>query len=181
MRLQPTSLPDVLLVEPELFEDERGHFFESFHLQRFRDLSGVTASFVQDNHSRSTHGVLRGLHYQIQRPQGKLVRVVSGEIYDVAVDLRLGSPCFGRWLGIMLSARNRRQLWIPPGFAHGFVVTSGAAEVLYKTTDYRVADHERSLRWNDPALAIAWPLAGAPVLSEKDRIAPLFGEADLYC
>jgi len=181
MRLQPTSLPDVLLLEPELFEDERGHFFESFHLHRFRDLSGVPASFVQDNHSRSTHGVLRGLHYQIQRPQGKLVRVVSGEIYDVAVDLRLGSPCFGRWLGIMLSARNRRQLWIPPGFAHGFVVTSGAAEVLYKTTDYRVADHERSLRWNDPALAIAWPLAGAPVLSEKDRIAPLLAEADLYC
>lgn len=181
MRLQPTSLPDVLMVEPELFEDERGHFFESFHLQQFRELSGVTASFVQDNHSRSTHGVLRGLHYQIQRPQGKLVRVVSGEVYDVAVDLRRGSPYFGRWLGIVLSARNRRQLWIPPGFAHGFAVTSGAAEVLYKTTDYRVADHERSLRWNDPTLAIAWPLAGEPVLSEKDRTAPLLAEAVVYC
>lgn len=179
MRIQPTSLPDVLLIEPQIYGDERGHFFESFHQRHFQELTGVAASFVQDNHSRSMHGVLRGLHYQLSRPQGKLVRVVSGEVFDVAVDLRRGSPSFGRWLGIVLSARNRRQLWIPPGFAHGFAVTSGAAEVVYKTTDYRAAECERSLRWNDPVLAIAWPLAGPPVLSEKDRIAPLLAEAEL--
>lgn len=179
MRIQPTSLPDVLLIEPQIYGDERGHFFESFHQRHFQEMSGVTASFVQDNHSRSTQGVLRGLHYQLSRPQGKLVRVVYGEVFDVAVDLRRASPSFGRWMGIMLSARNRRQLWIPPGFAHGFAVTSGAADVLYKTTEYRVAECERSLRWNDPALAIAWPLAGPPLLSEKDRMAPLLAEAEL--
>jgi dTDP-4-dehydrorhamnose 3,5-epimerase len=179
MRIQPTSLPDVLLVEPQLHDDERGHFFESFHQRQFQELTGVSMSFVQDNHFRSVHGVLRGLHYQLSRPQGKLVRVVSGEVFDVVVDLRRGLPSFGRWLGVVLSARNRRQLWIPPGFAHGFAVTSGAAEVLYKTTDYRVADRERSLHWNDPALAIAWPLSGTPLLSEKDRSAPLLAEAEL--
>ncbi|WP_194712382.1 dTDP-4-dehydrorhamnose 3,5-epimerase [Noviherbaspirillum soli] len=179
MHIQPTSLPDVLLIEPQLYDDERGHFFESFHQRHFQELTGVSAFFVQDNHSRSMHGVLRGLHYQLSRPQGKLVRVVSGEVFDVAVDLRRGRPSFGRWIGVVLSARNRRQLWIPPGFAHGFAVTSGAAEVLYKTTDYRVAEQERCLCWNDPALAIAWPLPGAPVLSERDRSAPLLTEAEL--
>jgi dTDP-4-dehydrorhamnose 3,5-epimerase len=179
MHIQPTSLPDVLLIEPQLHGDERGHFFESFHQRQFQELTGVSVSFVQDNHSRSVHGVLRGLHYQLSRPQGKLVRVVSGEIFDVAVDLRRGLPSFGRWLGVVLSARNRRQLWIPPGFAHGFAVTSGAAEVLYKTTDYRVAERERSLNWSDPALAIAWPLSGIPLLSEKDRNAPLLAKAEL--
>jgi dTDP-4-dehydrorhamnose 3,5-epimerase len=180
MRIHTTSLPDVLVIEPEVFSDERGHFFESFNLQQFSELTGVKAAFVQDNHSRSVHGVVRGLHYQVGRPQGKLLRVVAGEVFDVAVDLRRSSPSFGRWHGVVLSAQNRRQLWIPPGFAHGFAVTSGAAELIYKTTDYRVPESERSLRWDDPALNIAWPLSGAPVLSDKDRAAALLVDAELY-
>lgn len=180
MHIHTTSLPGVLLIEPEIFSDDRGHFFESFNLQRFCDMTGIQHAFVQDNQSRSKHGVVRGLHYQLRRPQGKLLRVVAGEVFDVAVDLRRSSATFGRWMGVVLSAQNRRQLWIPPGFAHGFAVTSGAAEVLYKTTDYRVPDCERILRWNDPVLDIAWPLSGAPVISDKDCAASLLADAELY-
>jgi len=180
MRIHTTSVPDVLVIEPQVYSDERGHFFESFNLQQFSERTGIKAAFVQDNHSRSVHGVVRGLHYQVDRPQGKLLRVVAGEVFDVAVDLRRSSPSFGCWHGVVLSAQNRRQLWIPPGFAHGFAVTSGAAELIYKTTDYRVPESERSLRWDDPALDIAWPLSGAPVLSDKDRAAALLADAELY-
>jgi dTDP-4-dehydrorhamnose 3,5-epimerase len=181
MHIHTTSLPGILLIEPEIFSDDRGHFFESFNLRHFREKTGIQTAFVQDNQSRSRHGVLRGLHYQVGRPQGKLLRVVAGEVFDVAVDLRRHSDTFGRWCGVVLSAHNRRQLWIPPGFAHGFAVTSGAAEVLYKTTEYRVPACERSLRWNDPALDIAWPLSGAPVISDKDREAALLADAEVYC
>ena len=181
MHIHTTSLPGILLIEPEIFSDDRGYFFESFNLQHFREQTGIQAAFVQDNQSRSRHGVVRGLHYQVGRPQGKPLRVVAGEVFDVAVDLRRNSATFGRWCGVVLSSHNRRQLWIPPGFAHGFAVTSGAAEVLYKTTDYRVPDCQRSLRWNDPALDIAWPLSGAPVISDKDRAAALLADAEVYC
>lgn len=180
MRLHTTFLPGILMLEPRVFSDERGHFFESFNLRRFCELTGLQTTFVQDNHSRSVHGVVRGLHYQVGRPQGKLLRVVAGEVFDVAVDLRRSSATLGRWHGVVLSAQNRRQLWIPPGFAHGFAVTSGAAELVYKTTDYQVPECERSLRWDDPALDIAWPLSGAPVLSEKDRAAALLADAELF-
>ena len=181
MRVHTTSLPGILLIEPEIFSDDRGHFFESFNFQQFRETTGIQESFVQDNQSWSRHGDVRGLHYQVGRPQGKLLRVVAGEVFNVAVDLHRGSDTFGRWCGVVLSAQNRRQLWIPPGFAHGFAVTSGAAEVVYKMTDYRVPDCERSLRWNDPALDIAWPLSGAPVISDKDREATLLADAEPYC
>ena len=166
--VEPTSLPGVLVLQPRLFEDARGFFFESFNQRDFEAATGVTRNFVQDNHSKSTKGVLRGLHYQIQKPQGKLVRVIRGEVFDVAVDLRRSSPHFGKWIGITLSAANRTQLWIPEGFAHGFYVRSETAEFLYKTTDYWSPENERCLRWDDPTVAIAWSLEGAPELTEKD-------------
>ena len=157
MNVTPTAIPDVMLVEPKVFGDERGFFFESWN-RRALAAAGIDAEFVQDNHSRSRRGVLRGLHYQIEQPQGKLVRVVAGEVFDVAVDLRRSSPTFGRWVGVTLSAENRRMFWVPPGFAHGFVVLSESADFLYKTTDYWFPEHERTLLWNDPAVGIVWPV-----------------------
>ena len=180
MKVTPTSIPEVLVFEPKVFGDDRGFFFESYNARQFAELSGVHANFVQDNHSRSAKNVLRGLHYQIRQPQGKLVRVVSGSIFDVVVDIRRSSPFFGRWIGVELSAENHRQLWVPPGFAHGFVVTSDSAECLYKTTDYWSPEHERSILWNDPALAIDWPLAGEPMLSGKDSQGKLLADADVF-
>ena len=168
MNLIPTAIPDVLLLEPRVFGDERGFFLESWNKRTFAEL-GITADFVQDNHSRSQKNVLRGLHYQIEHAQGKLVRVTAGEVYDVAVDLRRSSPTFGRWVGFTLSAADKRMAWIPPGFAHGFLVMSDSAEFLYKTTDYYSPAHERSLLWNDPQLAIPWPLDGEPLLAAKDK------------
>jgi dTDP-4-dehydrorhamnose 3,5-epimerase len=176
----PTRLPEVLLLEPALFSDARGSFYESFNARDFAQATGLERQFVQDNHSRSVPGVLRGVHYQVVRPQGKLIRVVRGEIYDVAVDLRRDSPRFGQWVGVTLSAEDRRQLWIPEGFGHGFVVVGGEAEVLYKTTEYRVAEHERTILWNDPALGITWPLQGAPMLSAKDAAGVRFEQAEVY-
>lgn len=180
MKAIPTEIPDVLILEPQIFGDERGFFFESYNATRFRELTGFNGEFVQDNHSRSTQGVLRGLHYQIRQPQGKLVRVVTGEVYDVAVDLRRSSPTFGQWIGVTLSAENKRQLWIPAGFAHGFYVISEMAEFLYKTTDYYAPEHERTLRWNDPKLGIDWPLAGEPTLSTKDQHGIPFSSAEYF-
>ena len=169
MKIGPTTLPGVMLIEPRVFGDDRGFFFESFNQRVFMENTGVAPSFVQDNHSRSARNVLRGLHYQIKQPQGKLVRVTAGEVFDVAVDIRRGSPTFGRWFGHVLSAENKKQLWIPPDFAHGFLVLSEFAEFLYKTTDYWAPEHERCIRWDDPALAIDWPLNhGSPILSAKD-------------
>lgn len=174
MKVTPLAIPDVLLLEPEVFGDERGFFYESYNRQAFRLATGVDASFVQDNHSRSARNVLRGLHYQLPpKEQGKLVRVVVGDVFDVAVDIREDSPTFGKWVGEILSADNRRQMWIPPGFAHGFLVMSEIAEFLYKTTDYYAPDHERGILWDDPDLAIPWPLTGEPVLSTKDVRNPL--------
>ena len=176
-----TSIPEVLVFEPRVFEDERGFFFESFNQQGFESAIDRSVNFVQDNHSHSVRGVLRGLHYQLApRAQGKLVRVLSGEIYDVAVDLREGSPTLGRWVGEILSASNRRQLWIPEGFAHGFLVLSDSADVSYKTTDYWDKNRERSIIWNDPQLKIDWPPGYSLVLSEKDRQAGTFAQADLF-
>ncbi len=168
MKVTPTAFPEVLILEPQVFGDDRGYFFESYNARRFEQLTGTPANFVQDNHSRSAKGVLRGIHYQVVQPQGKLVRVVAGEIHDVVVDLRKSSPFFGRWVAVTLSAANRRQLWIPAGFGHGFMVTSDSAECLYKTTDYWNPAHECTILWNDPALAIEWPLDGLPMLSGKD-------------
>lgn len=179
MRLIPTALDGVLVIEPQVFGDERGFFFESYNKRELATL-GLAVDFVQDNHSRSTKGVLRGLHYQIEHPQGKLVRVIEGEVYDVAVDLRRSSPSFGRWSGLRLSAQNKRMLWIPPGFAHGFCVTSESAEFVYKTTDYRYPEHERCLVWNDPDLAIDWPLDREPVVSAKDRTGQPLSTAIAY-
>jgi dTDP-4-dehydrorhamnose 3,5-epimerase len=179
MRVTPTAIPDVLVIEPRVFGDARGSFFESWNRRTLHD-AGVDADFVQDNHSHSTRGVLRGLHYQIRHPQGKLVRVVDGEVFDVAVDLRRGSPTFGRHVAITLSADNRRMLWVPPGFAHGFCVTSDSADFLYKTTEYWHPEHERTLLWNDPALGIAWPLAGAPILTAKDAAGAPLAAAEVY-
>lgn len=176
----PTALPGVLILEPQVFGDARGFFFESFNAQDFAKVTGLDVSFVQDNHSRSAQGVLRGLHYQIQQPQGKLVRVTQGEVFDVAVDIRRSSPHFGQWLGVHLSADNKRQLWVPPGFAHGFAVLSASAEFLYKTTDYYAPEHERCIVWNDPDLAIAWPLLGPPVLASKDANAPVLAQAEVF-
>jgi dTDP-4-dehydrorhamnose 3,5-epimerase len=176
----PTAIPDVLVLEPKVFGDARGFFFESFNERDFREKTGVDAAFVQDNHSKSVKGVLRGLHYQIQHPQGKLVRVVQGRVFDVAVDLRKSSPTFGRWAGAVLDAETHRQMWVPPGFAHGFVVLSDAAEFLYKTTDYWYPEHERSLLWNDPALGIDWPIDFAPQLAAKDAAGKLLQDADLF-
>lgn len=180
MNVIPTELPDVLLLEPRVFGDERGFFFESFNARAFAEATGLTREFVQDNHSRSVRGVLRGLHYQISQPQGKLVRVVAGEVFDVAVDLRRGSPTFGRWAGVNLSADNKRMMWVPEGFAHGFLVLSESAEFLYKTTDYYAPEHERCIRWDDPQLAIDWPLQEAPQLSAKDRSGVVLAEAELF-
>ncbi|WP_298933871.1 dTDP-4-dehydrorhamnose 3,5-epimerase [uncultured Ramlibacter sp.] len=183
MKLTATELPEVLVVEPRVFGDERGFFTESWNRQAFNEAIGQVVDFVQDNHSRSARGVLRGLHYQLQRPQGKLVRVVAGRVFDVAVDLRRSSPRLGRWTGVELSAENQRQLWIPPGFAHGFLVLSDSADFLYKTTEYYLPADERSLAWNDPTVAVAWPLAGLdgpPVLSAKDLAALPLASCELY-
>lgn len=169
MKVTPCAIPDVVLIEPQVFGDERGFFFESFNQRQFTERTGCKLDFVQDNHSRSARHVLRGLHYQVQQAQGKLVRVVTGEVFDVAVDLRRSSPHFGRWVGVHLSAAKQNQLWIPPGFAHGFVVLSDSADFLYKTTDYWAPQHERCLAWNDAALGIAWPITGAPTVSAKDQ------------
>jgi dTDP-4-dehydrorhamnose 3,5-epimerase len=183
LNVTPTSLPDVLLIEPRVFADSRGFFFESFNQRAFDKAVGRPVNFVQDNHSLSSNGVLRGLHYQIVQPQGKLVRVVRGEVFDVAVDLRRSSRSFGKWTGALLSAENKRQLWVPEGFAHGFLVLSDTAEFLYKTSDYYAPEHERSLLWNDPALGIEWPmqrLAAAPSLSPKDATAAALAQADTF-
>ena len=181
---RPHRKPDVVILEPKVFGDARGFFFESFNQAAFDAATGTRHQFVQDNHSRSQRGVLRGLHYQIQQPQGKLVRVVRGAVFDVAVDMRRHSPRFGRWVGVELSEHNHRQLWLPEGFAHGFLVLSEQADFVYKTTDYYAAPHERAVRWDDPAIGIAWPLAQAgiqaPTLSEKDRAAPLLAAADCF-
>lgn len=180
MKAIPTRLAEVLILEPRVFGDERGFFYESFNARAFEEATGVCRDFVQDNHSRSARGVLRGLHYQIEQPQGKLVRVVAGEVLDVAVDIRRGSPGFGQWVGVRLSAENKRQLWVPEGFAHGFVVLSEHAEFLYKTTDYYAPAHERCIRWDDPELAIDWQFDGVPQLSAKDQAAPVLRDAELF-
>ena len=180
MKATPLSIPDVVLFEPQVFGDERGFFFESFNQAKFEAAIGRQVSFVQDNHSRSVKNVLRGLHYQIQQPQGKLVRVVHGEVFDVAVDIRKSSPTFGKWVGAVLSADNKRQLWVPEGFAHGFVVTSDSAEFLYKTTDYWAPAFERSIAWNDTAIGITWPIQGEPALSSKDQQAVLLAQAEHF-
>lgn len=180
MKATPLAIPDVILFEPKVFGDDRGFFFESFNHRRFEEAVGKPVNFVQDNHSRSVKNVLRGLHYQIQQPQGKLVRVVQGEVFDVAVDLRKSSKTFGQWVGETLSADNKRQLWIPEGFAHGFVVLSETAEFLYKTTDYYAPAHERCILWNDATLAIQWPAGIQPILSAKDAQGKLFIEAEVF-
>lgn len=181
MHALQTTISDLLIIEPTVFGDARGFFFESFNQKGFEQLTKHAGNFVQDNHSRSARNVLRGLHYQIKQPQGKLVRVVAGEVFDVAVDIRRSSPTFGRWDGTILSAENKRMLWVPEGFAHGFVVLSEYAELLYKTTDYWAPEHERSILWNDPDLAIDWPLNGnSPILSKKDREAIPFREAEFF-
>jgi dTDP-4-dehydrorhamnose 3,5-epimerase len=181
MKIIPTSIPDLVVLDPKVFGDDRGFFFESFNQRRFTELTGVTDSFVQDNHSKSARNVLRGLHYQIQQPQGKLVRVVAGKVLDIALDIRKSSPTFGKWVGEILSAENKKMLWIPKGFAHGFVVLSDSAEFLYKTTDYWAPEHERSIIWNDPDLAIDWQLAGtAPLLSAKDQAGKRLSEAETF-
>ncbi|MEN6374760.1 MAG: dTDP-4-dehydrorhamnose 3,5-epimerase [Smithella sp.] len=179
MNIVKTAIPDVLILEPRVFGDARGFFYESFNQKVWQEITGLQTIFVQDNHSRSGRNVLRGLHYQIQQPQGKLVRVVSGAVFDVAVDIRIGSPTLGRWVGAELSAENKRMLWIPEGFAHGFLVLSEFAEFLYKTTDYWAPRYERTIIWNDPDLAIAWPLSNQPILSDKDSKGLTFKEAVL--
>ncbi len=178
MKVVPTAIPDVLVLEPRVFGDARGFFMESYNRRAFREATGVDVEFVQDNHSKSARNVLRGLHYQVRQPQGKLVRVVAGEVYDVAVDIRRGSPTFGKWAGFTLSADSKRMAWIPPGFAHGFLVISESAEFLYKTTEYYAPEHERTLLWNDPALGIDWPLEGEPLLAAKDRSGKRLLEAE---
>jgi dTDP-4-dehydrorhamnose 3,5-epimerase len=175
-----TSLPEVAILEPKVFGDDRGFFFESFNQRDFQLATGLEVNFVQDNHSKSSQGVLRGLHYQIHNPQGKLVRVTQGVVFDVAVDLRRSSANFGKWVGVELSADNKRQLWVPPGFAHGFVVTSQAAELLYKTTDYWYPEHERSLLWCDPTVGIQWPIYGEPQLAAKDAAGKNLAEAEIF-
>jgi dTDP-4-dehydrorhamnose 3,5-epimerase len=182
MQVTATAIADVKIIKPDVFGDERGFFFESFNQREFAELvnGGKTVDFVQDNHSRSSRGVLRGLHYQIEQAQGKLVRVIAGEVFDVAVDIRKGSPTFGKWVGAVLSADNKLQMWVPPGFAHGFVVTSDSAEFLYKTTDYWAREHERCIAWNDPEVGIEWPIGFEPVLSEKDRNGKLLRDAEVY-
>jgi dTDP-4-dehydrorhamnose 3,5-epimerase len=180
MKLIRTAIADVLLFEPQVFGDERGFFFESFNARRFAELAGFQPEFVQDNHSRSLKNVVRGLHYQVGSPQGKLIRVVTGAVFDVVVDMRRGSPTFGQAVATELSAENRRQVWVPPGFAHGFAALSDSAECLYKTTDYWSPENERTLLWNDPALAIDWPLAGEPIVSSKDQRGTPLAQAEAY-
>jgi dTDP-4-dehydrorhamnose 3,5-epimerase len=180
MNCLSTTLPGVLIFEPKIFGDDRGFFFESFSQRVWQKLTGLERTFVQHNHSRSAHNVLRGLHYQIQHPQGKLVRVVRGEVFDVAVDIRRSSPAFGTWFGATLSAENKRQMWIPEGFAHGFCVTSDYAEFLYLTTDYWAPEFERTIAWDDPVIGVSWPLSGEPVLSAKDLSGTLLTEAELF-
>lgn len=186
MNVIPTALPEVLVFEPRVFGDDRGFFFESYNRKTFATATGLDVEFVQDNHSRSARGVLRGLHYQLVRPQGKLVRVVAGTVWDVAVDLRKSSPRFGQWVGVELSCENKRQLWVPPGFGHGFIVLSDSADFLYKTTDYWYPEYERAVVWNDPQLAITWPLARLglpgelPRLAAKDAAAPMLAVAEVY-
>ncbi len=180
MKILPTKIPDVLIIEPQVFGDDRGFFFESFNKKEFGLASGVDVDFVQDNHSKSVKGVLRGLHYQIKQSQGKLVRVSSGEVFDVAVDLRQSSPTFGKWTGVNLSADNKRQLWVPQGFAHGFIVLSDTAEFLYKTTDYYAPEHERCIRWNDEDLAVDWQYKEKPLVSDKDAQGTTFKQADFF-
>lgn len=179
MNVIPTAIPEVLILEPKVFGDERGFFYESYNQRVFQATTGLDVHFVQDNHSRSVKGVLRGLHYQLWQPQGKLVRCTLGEVYDVAVDLRKESPSFGKWVGESLSAENKRMMWIPEGFAHGFLVLSEFAEFLYKTTEYYSAENERAILWNDPDLGIAWPVLGEPLLSAKDRGAPRMRDAEI--
>lgn len=181
MKVTPTAIPDLLIIEPRVFGDARGFFMESFNARKFAEATGLQLEFVQDNHSRSQRGVLRGLHYQLQQPQGKLVRVTSGQVFDVAVDMRRSSPSFGKWAGVELSGENHRQFWVPAGFAHGFVVLSESADFLYKTTDYYAPEHERCLRWDDPAVGVAWPLEGiTPQLSAKDQAGLSFAECETY-
>jgi dTDP-4-dehydrorhamnose 3,5-epimerase len=180
MKATATAIPGVLILEPKVHGDDRGFFYESFNQRAFEAATGINSSFVQDNHSRSTKGVLRGLHYQIRQPQGKLVRVVRGSAFDVAVDVRKSSPTFGRWVGVELSEANHRQLWVPPGFAHGFVVTSESADFLYKATDYYAPEHERCIAWNDPQIGIEWPLDGPPSLSGKDAAGVRLSEAEVF-
>ena len=180
MKVTATAIPDVLILEPTVHGDDRGFFLESYNEKTVAECAGITQNFVQDNHSRSARNVLRGLHYQIKQPQGKLVRVVAGEVFDVAVDIRRSSPSFGRWVSVILSAENKRQVWIPVGFAHGLLVLSEYAECLYKTTDYWSQEHERCMLWDDPDLNIAWPIQGWPALSEKDRNGTRFKEAEVF-
>lgn len=180
MQFKRLAIPDVILIEPKVFGDDRGFFFESFNERAFNEAVGREVRFVQDNHSRSARNVLRGLHYQIQQPQGKLVRVVHGEVFDVAVDIRRGSPTFGQWVGEVLSAENKRQLWVPEGFAHGFVTLSESAEFLYKTTDFWAPAFERCIRWNDSELAIAWPISGEPLVSAKDAVGAALRDAETF-
>jgi dTDP-4-dehydrorhamnose 3,5-epimerase len=180
MNVIPTIIPEVLIIEPKVFGDARGFFYESFNKKILAEKAGVTAEFVQDNHSRSSKNVLRGLHYQIQHAQGKLVRVIEGEVFDVAVDMRKSSPTFGKWVGVHLSEENKRMLWVPPGFAHGFVTLSETCEFLYKTTDYWYPEFERSLLWNDPSLGIHWPHEGEPQLAAKDAVGKQLQDADVY-
>jgi len=180
MRVVPTAIPEVLVLEPKVFGDSRGFFMESFNQRVFGELTGVQLPFVQDNHSRSAQGVLRGLHYQLRQPQGKLVRVARGAVFDVAVDVRRGSPTFGRWVGAELSEENQRQLWVPPGFAHGFLVLSASADFLYKTTDYYAPEHERCIAWDDPQLGVAWPLSAPPQLSAKDQKGVSLAQAEVF-
>ena len=180
MKIIKTEIPDALIIEPKVFGDDRGYFYESFNQKAWEQATGLQTTFVQDNHSLSAKGVLRGLHYQLQQPQGKLVRVVAGEVFDVAVDIRKGSPTFGRWAGVILSAENKRQFWVPPGLAHGFLVLSDTAEFLYKTTDYYAPAYERCIAWNDPDLGIVWPYDGEPLLSAKDRVGARLADAEIY-
>lgn len=180
MQITSLGIPEVLLIEPRVFGDERGFFYESFRQDRFEEAVGRRVAFVQDNHSKSGHNVLRGLHYQLRQPQGKLVRVVAGSVYDVAVDLRRSSPTYGQWVGEILSAENKAQLWVPEGFAHGFVVLSESAEFVYKTTDYYAPEHERCIVWNDPALAIDWPVSQPPLVSAKDERGQFFANAETF-
>lgn len=180
MQVIATDIAEVLILEPKVFGDSRGFFMESFNARGFAELSGADVAFVQDNHSRSARGVLRGLHYQIRQPQGKLVRVVRGRVFDVAVDIRRSSPTFGRWVGAELSEENNRQMWVPAGFAHGFVVLSESADFLYKTTDYYAPEHERAIAWDDPQIGIRWPFEGEPLLSAKDRQASSLAAAELF-
>ena len=180
MQVVQTAIPDVLILEPKVFGDDRGFFFESFNQQTFQNLTGIKANFVQDNHSKSAANVLRGLHYQIEQAQGKLVRVTSGEVFDVAVDIRRQSATFGKWVGVLLSAENKRQMWIPPGFAHGFVVLKDNTEFLYKTTDYYAPQYERCIRWDDPAIGIEWPVSQSLILSAKDQQGLLLSQAEVF-